>query len=118
MPEDRVVLPHLTKRGLSRLFFEPYRNRANIQFQLDLFSAGVAAQRKRRAQRGMSGKRQFFLYGENAHSNAAFFFGGGVTRQNVSRLGKIHLFRNGLHFVIAEAAAIRKDRQRITLKGL
>src|SRR3954463_9967953 len=65
----------------------------------------------------MSGKRQLFFYGKYAHPDAAFFFGCRIAPQNVGGLRKVHFFRDGLHFVIAQTSAIWKHRQWIALEG-
>ena len=88
-------------------------------FKSRLISVAPVEPRKRecRAQRGMSGKRQFFLHGENADSDAALAFGCRIARQDESRLCKIHLSGQRLHQFVAEAAGIGEDRQRIALEG-
>jgi hypothetical protein len=62
----------------------------------------------------MPGEGQFFLHGEDAHADSAVFFGSRVARQNECSFGEIHLARQVLHLLGAEAATIEENRQRIT----
>src|SRR5579863_1363625 len=75
-----------------------------------------SAQLKCGSERWMTGERQLFLYREDSHPHPAFAFDRRFTRQDERRLRKIHLPRQRLHFLVAQAPAISKDRDRITLK--
>ena len=48
---------------------------------------------------------------------AALAFDGRLTRQDEGRLGKIHLARQRLHLLVAEAARVGKHGQRIAFEG-
>src|SRR5438552_3971555 len=64
----------------------------------------------------MSGKRQLFLYGKDAHPNSAGVFCSGVSRKDECGLRQVHFSCDGLHFVVIEATTIEEDRERIALK--
>src|SRR6266481_8548797 len=66
---------------------------------------------QRRPERRMTGKRQLFRDREDADFVS---FSGGIARQNESCLGKIHLTRERLHFVITQAARVSENGERIT----
>src|SRR5438270_14038788 len=69
---------------------------------------------QRRAERRMTGERQFFRDGEDADFLSCLIFSGGIARQDESCLGKIHLTRERLHFVIIQAARVGENGERIT----
>ena len=59
----------------------------------------------------MTGKRQLFRDREDADFVS---FGGGIARKNESCLGKIHLTRERLHFVVVQPARVSENGERIT----
>src|SRR6266403_5128341 len=69
---------------------------------------------QRRAERRMPGKRQLFGDSEDADFLPFFGFNCGIARKNESCLGKIHLTRDRLHFVITQAARVSENGERIT----
>src|SRR5438876_2756369 len=62
----------------------------------------------------MPGKRQFLLDRKDTDFLSFASFSGIVTRQNESRLRKIHLARQGLHLAVIQSSTIGEDSQRIT----
>src|SRR5215831_18148022 len=40
----------------------------------------------------------------------------GITRENECGLGKVHLSRDRLHFLVAQAARVRQHRQRVSFQ--
>ena len=62
----------------------------------------------------MPGKRQLFRDSENADFLPFFGFNRGIARKNESCLGKIHLTRERLYFVIIQAARVSENGERIT----
>ena len=56
-------------------------------------------------------QRQLFRDREDADFVS---FGGGIARKNKSCLGKIHLTRERLYFVIIQAARVSENGERIT----
>jgi hypothetical protein len=88
-----------------------HRHASGVEIQHDLARSGLTAQNESRAQRGMSGEGQFFLYGEDAHTHAAGVGRCGIPGQNEGSFGEIHLQRQSLHLLGAEAAAVEKYRQ-------
>jgi len=52
----------------------------------------------------MPGKRQLFRHSEDVNFLSFLSFGGGIARQDENCLGKIHLTRDSLHFIIIQAA--------------
>jgi hypothetical protein len=62
----------------------------------------------------MSGKRQLFRDREDADFLPFFGFNRGIAREDESCLGKIHLTRERLHFVITQAARVGEHCERIT----
>jgi hypothetical protein len=65
----------------------------------------------------MPGKRQLFRDSEDADFLPFFGFNRGIARKNESCLGKIHLTRKSLHFVIIQAARVSENGERITRQG-
>ena len=66
---------HLAEIRLPGDSLKSHRNLSDVQFESDLFGAGSPRKRESRSQRGMSGKRQFFLHREDSDSNAALALG-------------------------------------------
>src|SRR5205823_11733006 len=73
---------------------------------------------ERCAERRMPRKAQFLLHCEDANFFAFPTLSSGITRQNESRFGKIHLTRQRLHLAVIQSSRIGKDRQRITREWL
>src|SRR5438309_10797742 len=69
---------------------------------------------QRRAECWMTGKRQLFRDRKDADFLSLLSFSGRIARKNESCLGKIHLTRQRLHFVIVQAARIGENGERIT----
>src|SRR6266478_5141561 len=69
---------------------------------------------QRRAERRMSGERQFFRDREDADFLSFPGFNGGIARQDESRFRKIHLTRESLHLPIIQAARVSENGERIT----
>ena len=62
----------------------------------------------------MPGKRQLFRDSEDADFLPFLSFSGGIARQNESCLGKIHLTRESLHFLVGQTARVGENGERIT----
>src|SRR5438874_3251677 len=69
---------------------------------------------QRRAECRMPGKRQLFRDSEDADFLPFLSFSSGIAWQDESRLGKIHLTRERLHFTIVQPARVGENRERIT----
>src|ERR1700720_2144528 len=69
---------------------------------------------QRRAESRMTRKRQLFRDRENADFLPFLSFNRGIARKNESCLGKIHLTRERLHFVVVQSARVGENRERIT----
>src|SRR5436853_5862347 len=69
---------------------------------------------KRRAECRMPGKRQLLRDREDADLLSFLSFSGWIARQDESCLGKIHLTRERLHFVIPQPSRVGENGQRIT----
>ena len=61
----------------------------------------------------MPGERQLFRNREDADFLSFPSFGGGIARQDESRLRKIHLPRDSLHFPIIQAVRVGENGERI-----
>src|ERR1044071_494389 len=61
----------------------------------------------------MPRKGQLFRNREDADFRPLLRFKGGIARQNEGGLGKIHLARERLHFVIIQSASVSENRERI-----
>ena len=69
---------------------------------------------QRRAERRMPGKRQLFSDRKDSDFLPFPGFSGGLARQDESCLGKIHLTRETLHFLIIQSARVAENCERIT----
>ena len=65
----------------------------------------------------MSGEGQFFLHGEDAHTNSTSLFRSGVPGKNKGSFGEIGFPGQRLHLFGAEAAAVEKHRKRVAGEG-
>src|SRR5581483_3658874 len=115
--EYRLILLHLTKGQLAIFVFEMHLDCADIQLQPDLRGAGIAPQRERCSECGMTRERQFFLDRKNSHANAAFFLYSLISGKDKSGLREIHFPSDSLHLVVAEASSIGKHSQGIAFEG-
>src|SRR4029079_14431366 len=114
--EGWLDLGHFAEHRLSWLLFETNWNPAHVQFESHFAGARRTAQGECGAQRGMPGKRQFFLNCEDADPDSALELGRRVTRQDERGLGKIHLTRQSLHELGAYPARIVEYCQGISLE--
>src|SRR5438552_13214671 len=69
---------------------------------------------QRRAERRMPGERQLFRDSEDADFLPFLSFSSGIARQDKSCLGKIHLTRERLHFVVVQATRVGENRERVS----
>lgn len=114
-----ILLRHFSKDGLAWFLGKAHGDRAHVQIEPNFGCggdgasdrAGLATQNERGAEGWMSGKGEFFLYGEDAYADSASFVGSGVTGKNEGSFGKIHFASQRLHLLSAETTSIKEDRQ-------
>src|SRR6185437_1377225 len=123
--KDEVVLPHGGEDTTVRIGvrLETNRDRADVEQELEFAGSDerwmVEVQPACGAERGMTGKGQLFLRGEDAHAHT---LGAIVLRifrgQDEGGLRQIGFARDGLHLCIGKTAAVMEHSQRIAFERM